>query len=148
MREQEPLIGKYVDMLIDGLKSRCKDGKQNIRDWYNWTTFDIIGDLTYGESFGCLESNENHAWMRIFSDRLAINYFFLNLRSIGLPKLALALTWVMTLRKDLRSFIKGKMALDARIKGEPRPDLMDSLIRKMDEEVYTDPLFPDTISFS
>lgn len=24
--------------------------------WYNWTAFDIVGELSFGESFGAVES--------------------------------------------------------------------------------------------
>lgn len=30
------------------------------RKWFNYFTFDIIGDLSFGESFGCLEADELH----------------------------------------------------------------------------------------
>lgn len=30
------------------------------RKWFNYFTFDIIGDLSFGESFGCLEAEELH----------------------------------------------------------------------------------------
>jgi hypothetical protein len=141
MREQEGLIGRYVDKLVDGLRkgrgAEGEQGLQNMRDWYNWTTFDIIGDLTYGESFGCLETSENHSWMKFFADRLRINYFISSLRCLGWTNLSLALTWLLvTVRGDMRTFISGKMAFEARINGPPRPDLMDNLIRTMDEEVF------------
>ncbi|KAJ5193245.1 hypothetical protein N7449_009387 [Penicillium cf. viridicatum] len=31
--------------------------------WYNLTTFDILGDLAFGEPFGGLESSEYHYWV-------------------------------------------------------------------------------------
>ena len=38
--------------------------KTNIRrlKWYNLTTFDLIGDLAFGESFNGLETAEIHGW--------------------------------------------------------------------------------------
>jgi hypothetical protein len=36
--------------------------------WFNFTTFDMIGDLAFGESFGCLEEGILHRWITaIFS---------------------------------------------------------------------------------
>ena len=36
--------------------------------WYNFTTFDVLGDLAFGEPFGCLESGDYHPWVAmIFS---------------------------------------------------------------------------------
>lgn len=31
--------------------------------WFNWTISDIIGALTFGESFGCLENQRMHPWI-------------------------------------------------------------------------------------
>jgi hypothetical protein len=30
-----------------------------MKQWYNWVTFDMIGDLTFGESFGCVEQGKS-----------------------------------------------------------------------------------------
>jgi len=36
--------------------------------WYNLTTFDVIGDLVFAQSFGCLGNSEYHPWVStIFS---------------------------------------------------------------------------------
>lgn len=50
MREQQPLIKGYVDMLIRRLRENGEGGKKlDIMAWYNFTTFDVIGDLAFGE---------------------------------------------------------------------------------------------------
>lgn len=63
LREQEPLITHYVDLLIQRLHENAKKGPQNMVNWYNFTTFDIIGDLTFGDSFGCLDGSDYHPWV-------------------------------------------------------------------------------------
>ncbi|KAF7857957.1 hypothetical protein EAF04_009314 [Stromatinia cepivora] len=63
LREQEPLIKRYIDLLILRLYENAGKGKQNMVHWYNFTTFDIIGDLTFGESFGCLDKSDYHPWV-------------------------------------------------------------------------------------
>lgn len=35
----------------------------NILNWMNYTTFDITGDLMFGESFDCLKDNRLHPWI-------------------------------------------------------------------------------------
>ncbi len=56
LREQEPLIQGYIDSLVAGLKkSMDSDGKADLSNWFNWMTFDIIGDLAFGEPFDCLK---------------------------------------------------------------------------------------------
>ncbi|KAK5657887.1 hypothetical protein OQA88_2436 [Cercophora sp. LCS_1] len=62
MQLQQPLITGYVDLLLERLK-----GKEvvDIVSWFNYTTFDIIGDLSFGQPFGCLERSETHPWVEI-----------------------------------------------------------------------------------
>jgi hypothetical protein len=36
----------------------------------DYTTFDIIGDLMYGEPFECLEKSEMHPWVALIFDAL------------------------------------------------------------------------------
>ena len=58
--EQEGILQRYVVQFIDGLKGMEKRGELfNVVNWYNFTTFDIIGDLAFGEPFGCLDRGEN-----------------------------------------------------------------------------------------
>lgn len=63
MQRQQPLIRSYVDLFIQGLKSKSAEGPQDIVAWFNWTTFDIIGALTFGEDFGCLKQQRMHPWI-------------------------------------------------------------------------------------
>ncbi|KAF4626977.1 hypothetical protein G7Y89_g11179 [Cudoniella acicularis] len=35
----------------------------NLVDWYNFTTFDVTGDLTFGDSFQCLHTSTLHDWV-------------------------------------------------------------------------------------
>ncbi|CCU75987.1 putative benzoate 4-monooxygenase cytochrome P450 [Blumeria hordei DH14] len=54
---QEPLIKTYTDLLISILREKASNPSTsvvNLVDWYNYTTFDIIGELAFGESFECL----------------------------------------------------------------------------------------------
>lgn len=53
------MINRYIDLLIQRLDERTNQ-KVDMVAWYNWTTFDIIGDLSLGESFGCLENARPH----------------------------------------------------------------------------------------
>ncbi|KAB5515015.1 cytochrome P450 [Coniochaeta sp. 2T2.1] len=70
IRAQAPVIAKYVDKLMTRLEEHRLDAHDkttlvalNMRDWLAYTMFDIIGDLTFGSSFGCLENSAYHAWV-------------------------------------------------------------------------------------
>jgi cytochrome P450 len=56
LMEQEDILQGYVSKFIAGLKAMGDRGEMfNLVNWYNFTTFDIIGDLAFGEPFGCLD---------------------------------------------------------------------------------------------
>jgi cytochrome P450 len=53
--EQESIIRGYVDLFIERLAPFATSGRElNMCEWFNFTTFDIIGDMAFGEPFGCL----------------------------------------------------------------------------------------------
>ncbi|KAL9068553.1 MAG: hypothetical protein Q9161_006098 [Pseudevernia consocians] len=82
MREQEPLIMGYIDLLIQRLKVQSQGpmgGEVDLVRWYNFTTFDIIGDLAFGQPFGSLEAGDYHFW--VFNTFRSIK--FLSIRAIG-----------------------------------------------------------------
>ena len=43
MREQEPLIQEYVNLLMSYLHEAAEESPQNMVSWYEFVTFDIIG---------------------------------------------------------------------------------------------------------
>ncbi|KAK2763043.1 hypothetical protein FQN54_009676 [Arachnomyces sp. PD_36] len=77
LREQEPGLKSYTDLLIRRLYSQVSGDAKGVVDiskWYNYTTFDMMGDFAFGESFNCLENNNYHPWVEmIFSSVKAGN---------------------------------------------------------------------------
>ncbi|KAL8860587.1 MAG: hypothetical protein Q9178_002940 [Gyalolechia marmorata] len=65
LREQEPIIQVYVNNLMAGLRKVCKEhgGRADLAQWFNWTTFDVKGDLAFGEPFDCLKETTYHPWV-------------------------------------------------------------------------------------
>jgi cytochrome P450 len=59
LMEQEDILQGYVNKFILRLKELASTGTPaNMVSWYNFCTFDIIGDLSFGEPFGCLEEGK------------------------------------------------------------------------------------------
>ncbi|KAF8471121.1 cytochrome P450, partial [Kalaharituber pfeilii] len=72
LQEQEELIHKHIDLLVQRLGKRFADKEKgpdaehcNLVHWYNFTTFDIIGDLAFGDAaaFECLENEKPHPFV-------------------------------------------------------------------------------------
>ncbi|TLS21068.1 uncharacterized protein PpBr36_10469 [Pyricularia pennisetigena] len=64
MHEQEPIITYYVDLLIRRLSEEAQSGSYpDLVKWFNYVSFDIIGDLALSDSFRALESGKGHPWI-------------------------------------------------------------------------------------
>ncbi|KAL5343989.1 cytochrome P450 [Aspergillus crustosus] len=69
LQAQEPHIKVYVDKLITRLKGVAESQlPADMVRWYNLTTFDLIGDLAFGESFGGLDNSRYHHWVSTIFD--------------------------------------------------------------------------------
>jgi cytochrome P450 len=66
LRGQEGLIAEPIDLFIAQIeeKGNCEEGIDLVK-WFNLMTFDIIGSLAFGESFGGLEEGEFHEWIQL-----------------------------------------------------------------------------------
>ena len=58
--EQESTVQGCVDVFITkiGKLGQQKEGL-NMTDWYEMIAFDILGEMAFGESFGCVETGKS-----------------------------------------------------------------------------------------
>lgn len=67
---------QYIDLLLAKLSDKARSGTAvDLVKWYNFTTFDLIGDLAFGQSFGCLESGGYHPWVAMIFDNIKMGVF-------------------------------------------------------------------------
>ncbi|KAI8960858.1 cytochrome P450 [Daldinia sp. FL1419] len=66
-REQEPLVMGYIDSMIRKLRDASAKGDPvDVEKYTMWATFDIQGDLVFGEdAFKCIEKEQYHPWIKI-----------------------------------------------------------------------------------
>ena len=63
LNEQEALVTEHVTKLIKAMFNFHKAGQAfDLSEWLNFLTFDITGDLTFKEYFGCLDKGEFCLW--------------------------------------------------------------------------------------
>lgn len=89
--KHEPLIKQQVDILIQRLHEQAQgiNAEVDLLKWFTFCTFDIIGDLAFGEPFGCLRDSQMHPYVKLLNagnyianvmiicKRLPIFYMFL-----------------------------------------------------------------------
>ncbi|RCI08842.1 hypothetical protein L249_4632 [Ophiocordyceps polyrhachis-furcata BCC 54312] len=72
LAQQEPILVRYVDLLLRCLSERVPDqadgGVVDIVSWLNVTTMDIIGHLSFSQPFSCLaKDGYREPWMHSIS---------------------------------------------------------------------------------
>ncbi|KAI1354177.1 isotrichodermin C-15 hydroxylase [Xylaria sp. FL0043] len=134
MREQEPEIMKYVDLLIERLHQECDQGKKklNLEAYFNFTTFDIVGSLVFGQSFNCLKDANYHPWIEFIFKSVRGGAVATALTYIGLGELVQIL-----FRLNGFSITQVKGYTDAMVKTrlsmeKPREDLFEGLVKRRD----------------
>ncbi|KAK1963763.1 cytochrome P450 [Colletotrichum sublineola] len=148
LQEQQPIIMTYIDLLIKRLRALAGPGRPpvNMVAWYNFTTFDIIGDLAFGEPFGCLDRSDYHPW---------ISFMFGNVKMITLRNLARSFRVLMPLFKMFvpRDLVEKAKSHDALVRekvdrrmalGTPRPDFAESMLRKGSEPLTQEEMYENS----
>lgn len=107
IRAEEPIMQKHVALFLQRLSElSASDSPIDLNEWINYTTFDITGELTFGEPFHCLERSALHAW---------IGFIFDSLRAVTMTRLLREYTW---LRLFLPLLVSKEVEAQARRHGE------------------------------
>ncbi|KAM3420686.1 hypothetical protein BST61_g3940 [Cercospora zeina] len=65
LKDLEPILQRWVTLFRSKLEDRMHRGeKLDMVKWYNCTTFDIMGDLSFNEDLGMLETGEYSEWVK------------------------------------------------------------------------------------
>lgn len=132
LREQEPLIQGYIDSLVTGLKKRMdSDGKADLSKWFNWMTFDIIGDLAFGEPFDCLKEATYQPWVKILVNNLkAVVLTSVTMRFPPLDKVLAKLIPKQVAQDRVNHYLMAKEKVDRRLDSNTdRPDFISHIVR-------------------
>lgn len=139
MREQEPLIKQYIDLLIQRLNENCGGGSKTVdlAAWYNFTTFDIIGDLTFGEPFNCLQDSNYHPFVSLILSSARAGVVFM---SVGFFPLLKKILLAAMSRSKIKEFGEVQRELSIaklrrRTQVQQRYDLIEGLLQKKNELV-------------
>ncbi|KAI9691639.1 MAG: hypothetical protein M1822_007710 [Bathelium mastoideum] len=140
LREQQPLIQNYIDLFIQRLREHAGNPMDMV-SWYHYYTFDVIGDLAFGDSFQSLQDNTLHPWVAVLFHSLKT---ILHLTSFS--------TYLgPTIEKIVPLFMPKKMKEDEKMHIElvkekvakrlsndsDRPDFLSYILRHNDEKGMT-----------
>jgi len=140
IRNQEHLIQQYVSLLIKGIAKHSTNaaGKAqavNMTAWFNWITFDIIGELLFAEPWGCLENASWHPWViaLLVSIKQVTTMEALLLAGAGILALVVVLPGARAhIAHQKISMLKLKKRMEL---GSPRDDLAQVMLDNQDNWV-------------
>jgi cytochrome P450 len=140
LKAQEPILQKYVDLLVAKLEEQVDQGISgegfDISPWMHFTTFDIFGDLGFGESFNCLQHSEFHPWISILFNSVKAATYVAAARFYPIIEFMLMACIPPSLRKmqrDHYQLIADKVHRRMNWEME-RPDIMSHVIQQQSVE--------------
>ncbi|KAI2733067.1 hypothetical protein CBS147332_82 [Penicillium roqueforti] len=68
LKTQESIIHDYTNLFVSQLKKHGTENALNMREWFNYLSFDIIGELAFAEPFGAVKSAKSHFWIDTIHD--------------------------------------------------------------------------------
>jgi cytochrome P450 len=68
--EQEDLVRSFIDNLLEkfAVHGRSPEGL-SATEWFGYFTFDVIGKLSLGTSFGCIADEKPHYWVKFVMEK-------------------------------------------------------------------------------
>ena len=137
LKAQEPIIQSYISTLIMRLQEQYEaGGKADMVTWYRWWAFDLIGDLTFGQSFDNLKAQQNHPWVSVLSDYVKGVVFLSVVRRFWMSDTLLKIFLPKKLMlKRLQHLREISETVDRRINMETeRPDFISYILKQNDEK--------------
>ncbi|KAF3483151.1 cytochrome P450 CYP3/CYP5/CYP6/CYP9 [Arthroderma uncinatum] len=143
---QQEIITGYVGQLIEELRQRSNEQKGDRKGvvdmvrWFNFTSFDILGDLAFGEPFGCLRSGVMHPWIElIFTAIKAVMDMQIIRRVPGLFPLMMFIAGLLQQNQHLQDqfMFCQKKARERLARETTRPDFMTYILRATEEKGMT-----------
>ncbi|KGO58173.1 Cytochrome P450, E-class, group I [Penicillium expansum] len=140
LREQQSLICRYVDTLVHSLQKTIKqdpNAKINMVRMLNLTTFDIMGDLTFGDSLNLLAGTGNLNW---------VSAVFVSIKANAVRRLARYVPWTSPIaqrlipkelkQQSIAHYEASQELVDKRIDGDhtlQKPDIWGIVMSQKEE---------------
>ncbi|KAI9925898.1 hypothetical protein ASPWEDRAFT_42562 [Aspergillus wentii DTO 134E9] len=133
LRDQVPVIKQYGDLFFRRLHEMSQTGQPvDLVRWYNFLTFDVIGDLAFGSTFDCLQNSTFHYWISIVFDNIKLSAFLrctLYYPRFIRPFLRLFIPQHLTRHRHNHMRMTREKALARLQSTDPRMDLLCRLVK-------------------
>lgn len=136
LKEQEPLLKRWVQLMKDKMLEAAEAGqKADMLKFYNCTTFDIMGDLTFAESLYMLEGSDYSPWVKTIFAGIKKGTQIRGAKLYSKLTNYLVEEWLfnsqIVRQKQLEHWNYSKERVDRRLARTPdRPDLWTKILEK------------------
>ncbi|KAI4829627.1 cytochrome P450 [Aureobasidium sp. EXF-8845] len=137
LKEEEPLFKRWASLLVQKLEAlSITEAPIDLVAYYNFTTFDLMADLTFSESLHMLEGSEYSPWVAtIFASIKSMT----RLRAVRLiPGMTTVLNVLLSnaiRKKQVNHFKYSADRVDRRLATTPSsPDLWSFVLKKAGQE--------------
>jgi len=136
LKEQEPLFKRWIELMRSKLQEQAERGyKVDMLKFYNCTTFDIMGDLTFAEGLNMLNDSEYSPWVKAIFNGIKAGTMirgikmYSKLTSYLVEEVFFNTNFVR--KKQMEHWNYSKDRVDRRLARTPdRPDLWTKIIEK------------------
>ncbi|KAL1632953.1 hypothetical protein SLS56_003239 [Neofusicoccum ribis] len=150
LKEQEPIVRKYVNLLIAKLDDIAQLPKTSDADdarifdmvhGYNFVSFDIMSDLAFGEPLGLLDRSTYTPWVQAVFDSFKLMNL-MGVLNMYFPELAKLSSYVVPARlreqmKEHRAFSAERVERRMARSEEDRVDFWKFVLRNQDNKELT-----------
>lgn len=141
LRKQEYIVQNYITLLVKHIQERVKHADNEfaeveLHQIFQFTTFDIIGDLLFGESFHSLENSEHHPWVKTIFKGAKFSMQLSAIQYLG--PLDYLVKWILpkaVIRLAAEHHNWSREKVDSRMfQGSGREDVMSYILRENSDE--------------
>jgi cytochrome P450 len=130
------VVGRFCKAICDGRGEKGWSSPKNMALWANYMSYDVLGDICYGESFGTLEGEENRFAIKLVG--LSSRFHYLGAQMLVLKKIGLDRILFPDLRRKHEKFMAySRSRLQQRVKlgiENDRRDFFYYLLKAKDPE--------------
>lgn len=136
LKDHQPMLLDWAEKLTSKLAEKANGSSQvDLLKYYNYATFDIMGDLTFNEGLNMLEDSEYTPWVKTIFGSVRAATFMLSLQAYSSVTRALVNGFVrynpMVLKKQQENWKYCTDRVDRRLQRTPRhPDLWSKILEK------------------
>ncbi|KAI3325720.1 isotrichodermin C-15 hydroxylase [Xylariaceae sp. AK1471] len=136
---QEPYLLKYTKQFVTRLRDEASrnNGVVDIMQWVNFLTTDVIGDLSFGISFGGLDTGKLHPWLETLFTTIKTFTFIREILRLPAPiiKATMACIPKSMIEHYKGSIVFGAQAAQRRMsQTTDRPDFMSYMLKHNEDE--------------